>query len=103
MIGGYRQIIARAHARAIKVFGATIAPYEGAMYWSAEGELQRKAINDWIRHGGEFAAVLDFDATLRDPAKPTRMAEGKQMGDYLHGNDAGYDAIGNSIDLKLFR
>ncbi len=103
MIAGYRQIIARAHARGIQVFGATIAPYEGAMYWSAEGESQRKAINDWIRHGGEFDAVLDFDAAFRDPAKPTRMAAGKQMGDYLHGNDAGYAAVGNSIDLKLFR
>ena len=103
MIAGYRQIIARAHARGIKVFGATIAPFEGAMYWSAEGESQRQAINSWIRHGGEFDAVLDFDAAFRDPARPTRMAEGKHMGDYLHGNDAGYEAVGNSIDLKLFR
>ena len=90
-------------ARGIKVIGATIAPYEGAMYWSAEGESQRKAINDWIRHGGALDAVGDFDAAFRDPGKPTRMAEGKQMGDYLHGNDAGYDAVGNSIGLKLFR
>jgi lysophospholipase L1-like esterase len=103
MIAGYRQVIARAHARGIKVFGATIAPYEGAMYWTAEGESQRQAINEWIRHGGEFDAVLDFDAVFRDPAKPTRMAAGKQMGDFLHGNDAGYAAVGNSIDLKLFR
>ncbi len=103
MIAGYRQIIARAHARGIKVFGATIAPYEGAMYWSIEGESQRKAINEWIRHGGEFDAVLDFDAALRDPDQPTRMAKGKQMGDYLHGNDAGYEALGKSIDLKLFQ
>jgi lysophospholipase L1-like esterase len=103
LIAGYRQIIARLHARGIKVFGATIAPYEGAMYWSAEGESQRQAINEWIRHGGEFDAVLDFDAAFRDPAKPTRMAEAKQMGDFLHGSDAGYEAVGNSIDLHLFR
>jgi lysophospholipase L1-like esterase len=103
MIAGYRQIIARAHARGLKVFGATIAPYEGAMYWSAEGESQRKAINEWIRHGGEFDAVLDFDAVFRDPAKPTHMLAGRQMGDNLHGNDAGYDAVGHSIDLKLFQ
>ncbi len=103
MIAGYRQIIARAHARGIRVYGATIAPYEGAMYWSAEGEVQRQAINEWIRHSGEFDAVLDFDAAFRDPAKPTRMAAGKSMGDFLHGNDAGYEAVGNSIDLKLFR
>lgn len=103
MIAGYRQIIARVHARGINVYGATIAPFEGAMYWSAEGESQRKAINEWIRHSGEFDAVLDFDAVFRDPARPTRMAEGRQMGDHLHGNDAGYLAVGNSIDLKLFR
>jgi lysophospholipase L1-like esterase len=103
LIDGYRQIIARAHVRGIKVFGATIAPFEGAMYWSAEGESQRKLINDWIRHGGEFDAVLDFDAVFRDPDRPTRMAAGKTMGDFLHGNDAGYAAVGNSIDLKLFR
>ncbi len=73
------------------------------MYWSAEGEAQRQAINEWIRHGGEFDAVLDFDAVFRDPAKPTQMAPAKQMGDFLHGSDAGYQAVGDSIDLKLFR
>jgi lysophospholipase L1-like esterase len=103
MITGYRQIIARARARGLKVYGATIAPYQGAMYWTTEGETERQAINSWIRHGGEFDAVLDFDSAFRDPAKPMRMAEDKQMGDYLHGNDAGYESVGNSIDLKLFR
>ena len=102
MIEGYRQIIARVHARGAKVFGATIAPYEGAMYWSAQGESIRTTINEWIRHGGEFDAVLDFDAAVRDPARHTRMAEAKQMGDHLHGNDAGYQAVADSIDLKLF-
>ena len=87
---------AAASSRADRSFGALVMS-------TAEGEAQRKAINDWIRHGGEFDAVLDFDATFRDPNKPTRMAEGKHMGDYLHGNDAGYDAVGKSIDLKLFQ
>ncbi len=103
LIAGYRQLIARAHARGIKIFGATIAPYEGAGYWAAEGEAQRKIVNEWIRTSGEFDAVLDFDATWRDPAHPTRMAEGLQRGDHLHGNDAGYEKVGSSIDLKLFR
>lgn len=103
MIAAYRQMIARAHARGIKVFGATIAPYEGASYWSAEGEANRQQINDWIRQGGEFDGVLDFDAVFRDPARPTRMAEGKHSGDHLHGSDAGYEAVGNSINLKLFQ
>jgi hypothetical protein len=102
MIAGYCQIIAGAHARGITVFGASVAPFVRAMYWSVEGGSQRAAVNDWIRHGGEFNAVLDFDAAFRDPAKPTRMAAGKTMGDYLHGNNAGHNAVGNSIDLKLF-
>src|SRR5579862_1366886 len=103
MIAGYRQIIARVHARGAKVFGATIAPYEGAMYWSAQGEAIRVTINEWIRHGREFDAVLDFDAAFRDPDRPTRMAEAMQMGDHLHGNDAGYRTVADSIDLKLFQ
>ncbi|HEY1283371.1 MAG TPA: SGNH/GDSL hydrolase family protein, partial [Steroidobacteraceae bacterium] len=103
MIAGYRQLIARAHAHGIKVLGATIAPYGGAMYYSPEGEAQRQAINQWIRTGKEFDGVLDFDAAFRDPADPTKMAEGKHMGDHLHGSDAGYEAVAQSIDLKLFK
>ena len=103
IIDGYRQLITRAHAHGIKIYGATIAPYEGAAYWSAEGETHRQKINAWIRNGGEFDGVLDFDAALRDPAKPTQMADGKHFGDHLHGSDAGYRDVANSIDLKLFR
>jgi lysophospholipase L1-like esterase len=103
MIAGYRQLIDRAHARGLKVFGATIAPYEGAMYFSAEGEAARQAINTWIRSGKAFDAVLDFDAAFRDPAHPTQMAEGLHMGDHLHGNDAGYQKVASSIDLALFK
>jgi lysophospholipase L1-like esterase len=103
MIAAYRQLIARAHAHGIKVLGATIAPYGGAMYYSPEGETQRQAINQWIRTGQEFDGVLDFDAAFRDPADPTKMAEGKHMGDHLHGSDAGYEAVAQSIDLKLFK
>jgi lysophospholipase L1-like esterase len=102
MIAGYRQIIARAHAEGLEVFGATIAPYEGAAYWSPEGEAARQTINAWIRDGGEFDAVLDFDAALADPAQPSRMAEGLHSGDFLHGSDAGYAAMAESIDVGLF-
>jgi lysophospholipase L1-like esterase len=103
MIAGYRQIIARAHGRGLKVIGATIAPYEGAAYYSEEGEAVREAINQWIRTGGAFDGVLDFDAALRDPADPKRIATPLQAGDHLHGSDAGYEAIAHSIDLALFR
>ncbi|HVY65290.1 MAG TPA: SGNH/GDSL hydrolase family protein [Gammaproteobacteria bacterium] len=103
LIDGYRQIIARAHEHGLKVFGATIAPYEGAAYYSADGNKVREAVNDWIRKSGEFDAVLDFDAALRDPAKPTQIKEGWHAGDHLHGSDAGYRVVADSIDLKLFR
>jgi len=103
MIAGYRQLIARAHARGVKILGATIAPYGGAGYYSPEGETQRAAINKWIRTGKEFDGVLDFDAVLRDSQDATRMATALQAGDHLHGSDAGYTAMAKSIDLSLFR
>jgi lysophospholipase L1-like esterase len=103
MIAGYRQLIARAHSQGVKIYGATIAPYEGAAYYSAEGNAVRESINDWIRTSKEFDGVLDFDKAFRDPAKPTRMKDAFQAGDHLHGSDAGYKAVADSIDLGLFR
>jgi len=103
VINGYRQIITRAHARAIKIYGATIAPYKGAGYWSDRGEAARQEINRFIRTSKEFDAVLDFDAVIRDPHDPESMRADYHSGDHLHGNDAGYKATAASIDLKLFR
>jgi lysophospholipase L1-like esterase len=103
MIAGYRQIIARAHARGLKIYGATVTPYEGAAYWSAKGEAIRQEINSFIRTGGEYDGVIDFDAAWRDPAKPTAIRENLQPGDHLHGNDAGYGVLGDAVDLKLFK
>lgn len=103
MIAGYRQLITRAHARGLKVIAATITPYGGAMYFSEEGEAVRQAINDWIRTSKELDGVIDFDAAIRDPAKPTQIKDGFHAGDHLHGSDAGYAAMAAAIDLKLFR
>ena len=103
MIAAYRQLIVRAHSEGLKIYGATIAPYEGAGYYSADGEAVRQAVNEWIRQGGEFDAVLDFDAVVRDANQPSRFADGLHSGDFLHGNDAGYRAIAASIDLSLFQ
>jgi lysophospholipase L1-like esterase len=102
IIDGYRQLIARAHARGIKVIAATITPYGGAMYYSDEGNAVREAINTWIRSGKEVDGVIDFDAVIRDPAKPTQIKDGFHAGDHLHGSDAGYAAMAAAIDLKLF-
>jgi len=103
MIVGYRQIAERAHALGIKVYGATIAPYKGAFYWTPEGESVRQEINRFIRTAGVFDAVLDFDKVLADPADPAAIRAGLHPGDHLHGNDAGYKALADSIDLRLFR
>ncbi len=102
MIAGYRQLIARAHARGLKVIAATITPYGGASYYSEEGEAVRAAINSWIRTGHEVDGVIDFDAAMRDPMKPTQIRDGFHAGDHLHGSDAGYRAMTAAIDLSLF-
>jgi lysophospholipase L1-like esterase len=103
MIAGYRQLIERAHAKGLKILGATIAPYEGSAYYSPEGESIRQQINAWFRTGGAFDGVLDFDAVLRDPDKPTQIATPLHAGDHLHGSDLGYEAIARSIDLSQFK
>ncbi len=102
LIAADKQIIARAHAHGLKVLGATIAPYKGASYWSADGEAKRTAINAWIRDGHAFDGVIDFDSVLRDPADPAQMRAGFHAGDHLHGSDAGYRAMADAIDLRLF-
>jgi lysophospholipase L1-like esterase len=103
IIHAYRQIIARAHAHGVKVYGATLLPYEGARYYQEAGETVREAVNAWIRSGGECDRVIDFDAAMRDPANPKRMKSELQSGDWLHPNDAGYKVMGESVDLTLFR
>ena len=105
LIAGYRQIIARAHDRGIKVIGATLTPFagSGAGYFSGAGEREREAVNRWIRDAGEFDGVVDFDVVLRDPARPMFLRPGYDSGDHLHPNDAGYRALGDSLPLGLFR
>src|SRR5690554_1504124 len=103
MIAGYKQLIARAHAKGIKVIGSLIGPYKGASYWTEEGEAARQRINEWILNGGAFDAVVRLDTAFADPADPAAMRDGYHMGDFLHGSDAGLKAVGESIDLALFR
>lgn len=103
LIQAYRQIIARAHARNIRVIGATILPYKGSFYWSEEGEAARQAINRFIRTSGEFDGVADFDAAVRDPADPAAIRTGLHSGDHLHGSDEGYRLMAEAVPLGLFR
>jgi lysophospholipase L1-like esterase len=103
LIVGMRQMIERAHEHGIRIFGATILPFEGANYYSDEGEVTRQAVNKWIRTGGAFDGIVDFDAAVRDPAHAARFREAYQIGDYLHPNEAGYKAMAAAIDLSLFK
>ncbi|MEV2211279.1 SGNH/GDSL hydrolase family protein [Streptomyces sp. NPDC050997] len=103
LIAGYEQLITRARACGVRVYGATLTPYEGDEIFTPEGDRVRQAVNEWIRTSGAFDAVLDFDAVWRDPAHPTRIQDGFHAGDHLHGSDAGCRALGDSIDLTLFQ
>ena len=107
IIAGHRQLIRRARARGLKIYGATLTPFGGFPLASAAKESKRQAVNHWIRTSGEYDAVIDFDVALRDPNDPTRLRSDAEIsydsGDHLHPNDAGYQAMANAIDLALFK
>lgn len=106
MIAQYRQFVALAHARNVRVIGATLTPFEGALsgtplgdYYNADKDVLREQINRWIRASGAFDAVVDFDVLLRDPAHPARLAPAFDSGDHLHPGDKGNAAMAEAIDL----
>jgi lysophospholipase L1-like esterase len=103
LIGAYRQMIARAHDRGVKVILATILPYKGAGYWSAEGEAVRLQVNRWIAADREADGFVDLAKAVADPADPARMAKPYDVGDALHPNDAGFAAMAAAFDLALFK
>ena len=100
---GLSQLVARAHQHGIKIFGATIAPYQGAGYATDKGEQIREAVNTWILTSGVFDGAIDFDKATRDPSHPLAFAPQYDSGDHLHPKDAGYSAMADAIDLSLFR
>jgi lysophospholipase L1-like esterase len=106
IIAGLTQLIERAHEKGIKVIVGTLTPFEGTPfgnYFTPEKELKRKAVNEWIRTCKACDGVVDFDKALRDPAHPDRMLPAYDGGDHLHPGDAGYKAMGEAIDLAIFR
>ena len=106
LIDAYRQLIARAHARGVKLIGTTLGPCEGVDlpgYYSPSKEALRQVINHWIRTSGSFDAVIDFDAVLRDPDHPSRLLPRFASDDNLHPNDLGYQAMADSINLAIFK
>jgi len=104
VLAAYAQIIDRAHAHNLRVYGATITPYIGSTYYHPGplSEADRQAVNDWIRAPGHFDAVIDFDAAVRDPQHPGQLLPAYDCGDHLHPSPAGYKAMADSIPLSLF-
>jgi lysophospholipase L1-like esterase len=104
VLAAYAQIVDRARAHNLRVYGATITPYIGSAYYHPGplSEADRQAVNDWIRAPGHFDAVLDFDAAVRDPQHPGQLLSAYDCGDHLHPSPAGYKAMADSIPLTLF-
>ena len=103
LIAAHRQLVERAHAKGLKIFGATLTPYEGANYFTPDGEAKRQAVNTWLRTSKVYDAVIDFDAAVRDPQHPTKILPAFDSGDALHPSDAGYKAMAEAVDLSLFK
>lgn len=110
LANGYRQLLAAAHARGVRVTAGTLPPFEGALegtpfagHYSPEKERLRKELNRWIRNCGLFDAVVDFDAVLRDPDRPQRLRKAFDSGDHLHPGDAGYRAMAAAVDVAAIK
>jgi len=101
LIAGLKQMATAAKAKGVKVYGATIIPFNGNAYYSTAHEAVRHDVNAWIRTSGTYDGVIDFDKTMRNPSDTTRMLEALKN-DWLHPNTDGYKKMGESIDLKLF-
>jgi lysophospholipase L1-like esterase len=102
LIGAYKQMIEQAHAHGVQVIGCTLTPFEGAGYYRENGEATRVALNTWIRTSKDLDAMVDFEAATRDAANAKRFRAEFDPGDHLHPNDAGYQSMADSIDLKIF-
>ncbi|SEP05720.1 Lysophospholipase L1 [Amycolatopsis saalfeldensis] len=101
LIDGYRALIGQAHRAGVRIIGGTMLPDKGAGYYSAPAEAIRQAANAWIRTGGAFDGVVDFDQAVQDPSDPAALRPSFDSGDHLHPNEAGMQAMADAIDLRL--
>jgi lysophospholipase L1-like esterase len=104
VLAAYEQMVTRAHAHGLRVIGGTITPYAGSGYYHPGplSEADRATVNAWIRAAGHFDAVVDFDAVVRDPARPDHLLPAYDCGDHLHPSPAGYKAMGKAVPLGFF-
>jgi lysophospholipase L1-like esterase len=103
LIAAYEQMIDSAHTHGIRVYGATLLPFGGSFYDTPDHESAWKTVNEWIRTGGHFDAVIDLDVALRDPANPLHLMPAADSGDHLHPSETGHRMIAEAVDLTLFR
>jgi lysophospholipase L1-like esterase len=101
VIAGTKDIIARIRAKNIKVIGATMIPRHNDV-WNEAKNRNRREVNEWIRKDAGFDSVLDFDAIIRDPAKPDLMIPAYNCSDHIHPSPIGYFQMGKSVDLSIF-
>jgi lysophospholipase L1-like esterase len=103
LIAGLQQLISMAHQNGIKFLCSTLTPYQGAAYWTQQGETEREAYNAYVLSSGSGCdGVIDQAAAVSNPADPTMYLPAYDSGDHLHPNDAGYQAIANAVNLNLF-
>jgi lysophospholipase L1-like esterase len=105
MEGAFEQIVVRAHAHGILVYGCTIMPDGGGRYYhpDAMANAARQQVNAWIMAPGHFDGVVDLDKVTQDPADPLRLNPAYDSGDHLHPRPVGYKAMGDAIPLEWFR
>ncbi|MEU7044621.1 SGNH/GDSL hydrolase family protein [Streptomyces varsoviensis] len=103
IVAGLRKLVARAHARGLPVYGATLMPFGGHRGYDPRLEAVREAVNDRIRAGHVYDGVIDLDRALRDPAAPKRLDPRYDSGDHLHPSDAGYRAMAHAVDLDRLK
>ena len=102
LISAYQGFVTAARARGVRIYGVPILPIGGSSYDSAVHEAARQTVNAWIRAAGNFDAVIDLEAAVRDPANPTELFAEYDSGDHLHLSVAGYQRMADAIDLALF-
>ena len=103
LISAHRQLVERAHMKGLKIFGGTLMPFEGAAYFTPEGEAKRRAVNDWLRTSRVYDAVGTSTLPFATHSNPTRLLAAYDSGDHLHPSDAGYKAMADAINLGWFK
>lgn len=103
IIDGLQIYIDLAHKHGLKIYGATIMPFEGHLSYTEEEENVRQEVNKWIRSGGKFDAVIDFDMITRNPSNIKQLLPAYDSGNHVHPSEVGSAAMADAIDVELFR